>query len=190
MEKSGDLSQLKGKFLIAMPGMGDPRFEHSVVYMCDHSNAGSMGLIINKPVERGSFDELCSQLSIDNDVGRDVPVLFGGPVETARGFVIHSRDFVSANSTQELGETLSLTSTRDIIEAMAGSKIPLEAGIFMGYAGWSSGQLEEEISANGWLVGELGEGIVLETNNTDKWAKALNEMGIDASFLSGSFGHA
>ena len=190
MLSSDNLTNLTGKFLIAMPGMGDRRFEYSVIYICNHSEKGSMGLMINKPIERGSFDDLCKQLSIENDVGRDVSVLFGGPVATARGFVIHSRDYTSDGSTEKLGETLSLTTTRDVIEAMAGTKMPKEAGLFMGYAGWAGGQLEHEISENGWLLGDLSEEIVLDTDHDAKWSMALKELGIEPSFLSSSCGRA
>ncbi len=181
---------LKGKFLIAMPSMGDPRFETSVIYMCDHSEKGAMGLIVNKPLRQGSFRGLCEQLSIEYSSGREVPILFGGPVETSRGFVLHSSDFVSENSTQIVGTTLSLTSTRDVIESLAKGENPSHAGLFMGYSGWGAGQIEAEILRNGWLTVDADEALVLDSNHDGKWQAALDLLGINALLLSSDAGHA
>ena len=190
MSKNDDTLNLTGKFLIAMPGLGDPRFDSSVIYMCDHSENGAMGLIVNKPLRQGSFKALCDQLSIENTGNREIPILFGGPVETSRGFVLHSGDFSSELSTQEIGNGLYLTSTRDIIEALAEGQTPIDAGLFMGYAGWGAGQIESELMRNGWLVSDADENLVLDTNHDDKWTAALNLIGIDAMMLSSDAGRA
>ena len=190
MSEDTDKLNLTGKFLIAMPGMGDPRFDSSVIYMCDHSEKGAMGLIVNKPLRQGSFKALCSQLSIENPGSREVPILFGGPVETSRGFVIHSRDFNSEFSTQAIGDNLCLASTRDIIEALAEGHRPINAGLFMGYAGWGAGQIESELVHNGWLVSDADEDIVLDSDHDGKWTAALGLLGIDAMMLSSDAGRA
>ena len=190
MPKNDDTLNLTGKFLIAMPGLGDPRFDSSVIYMCDHSEKGAMGLIVNKPLRQGSFKALCNQLSIENTGNREIPILFGGPVETSRGFVLHSADFSSEFSTQEIGYNLYLTSTRDIIEALAEGHTPVNAGLFMGYAGWGAGQIESELVCNGWLVSDADENLVLDTDHDGKWTAALNLMGIDAMMLSSDAGRA
>ena len=190
MTKSDEPLNLKRKFLIAMPGMGDQRFESSVIYMCDHSETGAMGLIVNKPLRKGSFKDLCDQLSIKYTSGRDVPILFGGPVETSRGFVLHSNDYLSENSTQFVGESLSLTSTRDVIEALAKGENPSHAGLFMGYSGWGAGQIESEILRNGWLTVDADEALVLGKDHDGKWQAALDLLGINALLLSSDAGHA
>tara|TARA_B100001057_G_C22818752_1_gene938562 strand:- start:1382 stop:1954 length:573 start_codon:yes stop_codon:yes gene_type:complete len=181
---------LKGKFLVAMPGMGDQRFESSVIYICDHTETGAMGLIVNKPLRQGSFKDLCEQLSIKYTSGRDVPILFGGPVETSRGFAIHSNDYLSENSTQFIGDSLSLTSTRDVIEALADGETPSHAGLFLGYSGWGAGQLEAEILHNGWLTVDADEALVLDSDHARKWQAALDLLGINALLLSSDVGHA
>ena len=190
MTKPDEFLNLKGKLLIAMPGMGDPRFESSVIYICDHSETGAMGLILNKPLRQGSFKDLCKQLSIKHTSGRDVPILFGGPVETSRGFVLHSNDYLSENSTQLVGQSLSLTSTRDVIEALAEGETPSNAGLFMGYSGWGAGQIESEILRNGWLTVDADEGLVLDRDHDGKWQAALDLLGINALLLSSDAGHA
>ena len=190
MSEDADTLNLTGKFLISMPGMGDLRFDSSVIYMCDHSEKGAMGLIVNKPLRQGSFKALCNQLSIENTGNREVPILFGGPVETSRGFVIHSGDFNSEFSTQEIGDNLCLTSTRDIIEALAEGHTPINAGLFMGYAGWGAGQIESELVRNGWLVSDADEDLVLDAAHDGKWTAALSLLGIDAMMLSSDAGRA
>ena len=190
MTDKNELLNLQGKLLIAMPGMGDIRFETSVIYVCDHSEKGAMGLIVNKPLLQGSFKDLCNQLSIKTTFHREVPVLFGGPVETSRGFVLHSSDYKTENSTQLVGKCLSLTSTRDVIEALAEGGPPMNAGLFMGYSGWMPGQLENEILRNGWLIADADEKLVLDTNYSGKWQAALDILGINASLLSGNAGRA
>lgn len=190
MSEPDHTMELAGKLLIAMPGMMDPRFDGSVIYMCSHSSEGAMGLVINRPIAHASFKELCSQLSIEPTNGRSIPVLFGGPVDQSRGFVVHSQDYTAEVSTQPIGETLSMTATRDIIEAVATGTSPEQASLFMGYSGWGAGQLEAEIANNGWLVCDANEAMVLNTDHEEKWQAALSLMGIDALMLSSYAGRA
>ena len=190
MIQKDEILNLQGKLLIAMPKMGDIRFENAVIYICDHSDKGAMGFIVNKPLHKGSFKDLCNQLNIENTLDREVPVLFGGPVETSRGFVLHSNDYDSGGSTQTVGTCFSLTSNRDVIEALATNGIPVKAGLFMGYSGWMAGQLEDEIIRNGWLIADADEDLVLDTDFSGKWQAALDILGINASLLSSNSGRA
>lgn len=185
------LNSLAGQVLIAMPGMGDPRFALSLVYLCDHSDQGAMGLIINKPVADRCLSELLEQLElpVQTDVDQQ-PVYFGGPVETGRGFVLHSSEYQSALQTMQVGNGIALTPTLDILEDIAGGKGPDQARMMLGYAGWGPGQLESEIAANGWLTGEGSIDLVFETPDDEKWADALARLGVDPSGLSGAAGRA
>ncbi|MEX0281710.1 MAG: YqgE/AlgH family protein [Arenibacterium sp.] len=182
---------LTGKILIAMPGMGDPRFERSVVFMCSHSDEGAMGLIVNKPVPDLSLLSLLGQLEIAaDDVDERTPVYFGGPVEGARGFVLHSPDYTSGLHSLNVNEAFSMTATLDILEELGAGKGPDRALMVLGYAGWGPGQLEGEISMNGWLTGEASPEIVYEADDPVKWEMALNTLGVDPLTLSASAGRA
>ena len=181
---------LTGKLLIAMPGMGDKRFDNCVIYLCSYSAQGTMGLILNQPMAQASFGGLCKQLSIENSAQRDIPVLCGGPVEANRGFVLHSRDYHSAESTQHLGAQLALTSTRDVIEALAQETAPNQASLFMGYAGWGAGQLDAEIARNSWLLADADEDKILQEEHGNMRHAALDSIGIDARLLSTQGGRA
>lgn len=181
---------LTGKFLIAMPGMGDPRFEHSVVAVCAHSPEGTMGLIVNKPLPKPGLVDLLDQLGITvtaSDTGA-APILFGGPVETGRGFVLHSPDWAAA--TMPVGEGLAMTATRDILEEIAAGRGPMQALLALGYAGWGPGQLEQEILENGWLISEADPALALGAEHATKWTRAIQAMGIDPHSLSATAGHA
>lgn len=181
---------LSGKFLIAMPGMGDPRFEHSVVAMCTHSAEGAMGIIVNKPLPKPPMEDLLDQLGIAvtaSDRG-SAPLYFGGPVETGRGFVLHSADWFAA--TMPVGEGLAMTATRDILEEIAAGRGPSRAILALGYAGWGPGQIEREILDNGWLVAEGNAALALDGDHATKWTRALGTMGIDPRTLSAAAGHA
>lgn len=181
---------LTGKLLIAMPGMGDPRFEHSVVLICAHNPEGAMGLIVNKPLPRPTFAELLEQLSIPA-AAHDrpfAPVLFGGPVETGRGLVLHSPDW--RGESMEVSPDLSMTGTRDILQAMAAGQGPARALLALGYAGWGPGQLEAEIRHNGWLTAEGDADLVLGTDHVAKWGRALGALGVDPQTLSSAAGRA
>jgi len=182
---------LTGKILIAMPGMQDPRFEHSVVYMCAHSDDGAMGLIINKPTDNLRFADLLEQLDITKGTGRDICVHFGGPVEHGRGFVLHSLDYVSdVPSTLKVDETFGLTATLNILSDMTRGNGPDRAILALGYAGWGPGQLETEILENGWLTCDSDPELVFSVDDHGKWESALRKMGIDPILLSSSAGHA
>lgn len=182
---------LDGKLLIAMPGMGDPRFDRSVIFICAHSADGALGLIVNKPSPKLKFDALLKQLEID--VGpprRDIRVHFGGPVDNGRGFVLHSGDYTSDASTLRVSEDFGMTATLDILEAIAEGKGPENALLALGYSGWGPGQLESEILDNGWLSCDASPELVFSGEDDDKWAAALKSMGIGAEMLSGAAGRA
>jgi len=181
---------LAGQLLVAMPGIGDPRFDRSVIYLCGHSNDGAMGLIVNKPVEDITFPELLKQLGIEGDPSQQIRVLFGGPVETGRGFVLHSTDYNVSGSTLQVSDEVGLTATLDILEEIAHGEGPERSLLALGYAGWAPGQLEEEIMSNGWLHCRPSPELLFGAADNTKWERALAEMGIDPAQLSGDAGRA
>lgn len=182
---------LSGKILIAMPGMGDPRFERSVVFLCAHSPEGAMGLIVNKPAPEISFRSLIEQLGITPPPAeREIRVHFGGPVEHGRGFVLHSGDYTSNRSTLRVSERFGMTATLDILEDIARGTGPAQAMLALGYSGWGPGQLESEILRNGWLTGEATEELLFSPHNARKWETALRALGVDPVSLSASAGRA
>lgn len=184
---------LTGKLLVAMPGMGDSRFEHSVVLICAHSPEGAMGLIVNKPLPEPGLDDLFAQLGIAvtvSDKPEKRPILFGGPVETGRGFVLHSPDWQGEHEAMDVTPELSMTATRDILVDIAAGMGPERSLLALGYSGWGPGQLEDEILANGWLIAESDAEIALGREYASKWTRALNAMGIDPRTLSSAAGHA
>ena len=190
-DASANPSQLEGKLLIAMPDMGDPRFDRSVIFICAHSEDGALGLIVNKPTPELSFPKLLKQLEIEvPSVSRDVQVHFGGPVETTRGFVLHSSDFVSDVSTLQVSDGFGMTATLDVMEALAGSAAPKDALLALGYAGWGPGQLEAEILQNGWLTCDADRALVFDESDETKWTAALATLGVDALMLSADAGRA
>ena len=181
-----------------MPGMTDPRFERSVIYLCAHSEQGAMGIIINKATPLMSFGDLFAQLDIQGDEGAieppqelmEMPVLFGGPVEQGRGFVLHTSDYFTADSSLPVAENIALTATIDILRAMAQGKGPQRAVLALGYAGWAPGQLENEIQHNGWLTCQADEELVFGTDFDARYAAALKKLKIDPAMLSSDAGHA
>ena len=182
---------LTGKLIIAMPALGDPRFAHSVVLICAHSEDGAMGLIINKPMDDLSFSELLTHLNIPRaEAGRDIRVHFGGPVERGRGFVLHSPDFESGEATMAIPGGISMTATLDILEALARGEGPRQAVLALGYAGWGPGQLEAEIGRNDWLTAEMTGDLIFSPDNPGKWGQALKTLGIDPLSLSSAAGRA
>jgi putative transcriptional regulator len=184
-----DLS-LRGQLLIAMPTIGDPRFERTVIYMCAHSTEkGAMGLVVNKPVDGLHFLELFGQLEIKDVAIDDLPVHFGGPVEASRGFVLHSTDYKSTGAST-VTDDIAMTATLDILRDIASGAGPERRILALGYSGWAPGQIEDEIKANGWLVVEADDALVFGDDLDAKWAQALAKIGVDASFLSGEAGHA
>ena len=188
---SGSENFLEGKLLIAMPGMSDPHFEKSVIFMCAHSAEGAMGIIINKPVAGLSFHDLMQKLDLAvTATTPNFPILYGGPVETGRGFVLHSGDYESSEATLPVSEDVSLTATLDILRAMAEGRGPEHAIFALGYAGWSPGQIEDEILRNGWIHCDSDPELLFETGLDTKWVIALRKLGINASGLSAHAGHA
>ena len=183
-------SYLVGQLLIAMPGMRDPRFARSVVYICAHSAEGAMGLVINRVLDSLTFDELLEQLGIERTAPRpSVAVHFGGPVETGRGFVLHSPDY-RQDGTLSVADDVSLTATVDILRAIAVGEGPRRHLLALGYAGWGPGQLDGEIRANGWLNVAADEQLVFDANLESKWDRAMAKIGIDPRMLSDAAGHA
>ena len=188
---------LDGQLLIAMPGMSDPRFDRSVIYMCAHSEQGAMGIIINKTTPMMSFGELLSQLDLTGDEPLDppaelmqMPVLFGGPVEQGRGFVLHTSDYFTADSSLPVADNIALTATVDILRAMAKGQGPERAVLALGYAGWAPGQLENEIQHNGWLTCPADDELVFGLDFDDRYTAALRKLKIDPAMLSSDSGHA
>ena len=186
-----EITDLTGKLLIAMPDMGDPRFEKSVILVCSHAPEGAMGLIVNKCADEVKFAEVLDQLKVRTTGEiRNTPVHFGGPVETGRGFVLHSDDFEGDDSSMEIPGGYRVTATLGILEALAQGDGPAQSLMALGYAGWGPGQLEGELQHNGWLASEADSDLVFSPDNSGKWTGALKNMGISAMHLSGSGGRA
>jgi len=189
---------LDGQMLIAMPTMGDERFARSVIYVCAHSSEGAMGIIVNQPAAHISFPDLLVQLDVVGAAeliqlpsrAGDVKVLKGGPVETSRGFVLHSSDFFIENSTLPIDEGVCLTATLDILKAIARGDGPQSAVLALGYAGWAPGQLENEINQNGWLHCTADSELIFGQDIEGKYGKALKKIGVDLGMLSTEAGHA
>jgi putative transcriptional regulator len=182
---------LEGKLLIAMPGMSDPRFEKTVILICAHSQDGAMGLILNKPVDGLGFRELVEHMNLPATSGvQDLPVLYGGPMQTGRGFVLHSNDYDGHDSTMPVTEDVSLTATLDILKAMAQGEGPEQAVFALGYAGWGPGQVEREIGENGWVHCDADSALVFGQDMQSKWSGALGKLGIDLLSLSSHAGRA
>ena len=186
-----DASLLDGKLLIAMPGMGDPRFDKAVIFMCAHSDDGALGLIVNKPSPELQFSSLLKQLEIDTGPPqRDIRVHFGGPVEHGRGFVLHSGDYLSEASTLQVNDGFGMTATLDVLEDLARGDGPASALLALGYSGWGPGQLESEIRDNGWLTCDASPELVFGDDDDAKWMAALKSLGVDALMLSSEAGRA
>ena len=187
----GDTSgYLTGHVLVAMPQMEDPRFSRSVVYICAHTPDGAMGLVINKLVDSVTFPDLLEQLDLGSSTKNDgIHVHFGGPVETGRGFVLHSSDYVQ-DATLVINDDVALTATVDILKAMADGNGPNSSLLALGYAGWAPGQLDLEIQANGWLTVQADNDLIFGSKLESRWELAMAKMGIDFSKLSGAAGHA
>lgn len=196
--KSSAAGFLDGQMLIAMPGMPDPRFARTVIYLCAHSDEGAMGIVVNKVSRSISFPDLLVQLNIiekDEAIrlprqAAEVPVLTGGPVETTRGFVLHSMDMTINEATLPISENIGLTVTLDMLRAIARGEGPAEAVLALGYASWGAGQLEREIQENTWLHGPVIPALVFSPEHDTKYDLALRQLGIDPAFLSQEAGHA
>src|SRR5436190_17959445 len=189
---------LDGQMLIAMPAMSDERFARSVIYVCAHSSDGAMGIVVNHPVANINFPDLLVKLEVIPASDRiqlppqagSVKVLKGGPVETERGFVLHSSDFFMDNSTLPIDDGVFLTWTLDILKAIAHGNGPQSAILALGYAGWGAGQLESEIQQNGWLHCAADSELIFGNDTDRKYEKALRKIGIDLGMLSSEAGHA
>jgi putative transcriptional regulator len=186
---------LTNQFLIAMPGMSDPTFAGSVIYLCEHTEKGALGLVINKPVDiklKNLFEKV--ELSLTRDDIADAPVYFGGPVQTERGFVLHeklSSDGSPYNSTLSIaGCALEMTTSKDVLEALAEGAGPKKLLVTLGYSGWGAGQLEDELSRNGWLTVDADPAIIFDTPIEQRYDRAVSLLGIDPRMLSQEAGHA
>ena len=184
-------ASLANHFLIAMPGMDDPNFSGGVALLCHHSAEGAMGLVLNRASEY-LLGEVMAQMGIGEVDARLAaqPVLAGGPVEPERGFVLHTPGDETWDSTYAISSNLSLTTSRDVLEALSNGAGPRKVFITLGYSGWTAGQLEEEISRNGWLNVDADPQIIFDTPVEQRYDKALSLLGIDRSFLMGEAGHA
>ena len=195
---AGKAAYLDGKFLIAMPALDDGEFARSVIYMCAHSAEGAMGLVINKPLDHLSFPDLLVQLEIIPDEkrirlpseARSMRVHQGGPVDTGRGFVLHTSDFHLDASTLPISERLSLTATVEILKAIAEGRGPEHSLLTLGYAGWAPGQLESEIQDNGWLITDSDPDIIFSAADGERYRRALATLGVDLAALSPVSGRA
>ncbi len=186
---SGDT--LAGKLLVAMPGIGDPRFDHSVIFMCSHDSDHAMGLIVNKPKDEVTVSDVLEHLGLETDeaIGARA-VLDGGPVRTDRGFVLHSEDFAAGEATQSVSPGIRLTATREVLVAVAGEDAPARFMLALGCAGWGAGQLEDELRQNAWLVVDANDAIVFGDDHEDKWDDAIRALGFEPSQLMGDAGNA
>ena len=181
---------LTGQLLIAMPSMSDPRFAQSVIFMCAHTAEGAMGIVVNRPIVQPSFDDLLKQLDIEPlPPARRIRLCSGGPVENARGFVLHTADWTGEGSLR-VDEALALTASLDILKAIAGGGGPRAGLLALGYAGWGPGQLDNELTHNAWLFGPADETLVFGEDHESKWRRALAKLRIDPGSLSGAAGHA
>ena len=191
---SGAPINLTNQFLIAMPGMADDTFAGAVVYLCEHTANGALGLVINKPIDiklKNLFEKV--ELSLDRADLADAPVYFGGPVQTERGFVLHEHiggEGAHYNSTLTIPGGLEMTTSKDVLEAMSNGTGPKRVLVTLGYSGWSAGQLEDEMGRNGWInVGAAPE-VIFDTPVEKRYERALSLLGIDLRMLSQEAGHA
>ncbi len=190
---SGDRIDLTNQFLIAMPGMRDENFAGSVVYLCEHTERGALGLVINKPIDiklKNLFEKV--ELSLDREELADQPVYFGGPVQTERGFVLHEKlgDEGPYNSTMSVPGGLEMTTSKDVLEALSSGAGPRKVLITLGYSGWQAGQLEDEIGRNGWLTVDADPAVIFDTPIEQRYERALSLLGFDPRMLSQDAGHA
>jgi putative transcriptional regulator len=181
---------LTGHLLIAMPTMEDPRFAHSVIYLCAHTPDGAMGLVLNRPLQRPRFDDLLRQLEVAPvPPARRIRLCSGGPMDNARGFVLHTTDWTGEGSLR-VNDAVALTASLDVLKAIAEGKGPREGLLALGYAGWGPGQLDSEIQQNAWLSVPADEMLVFDDDHETKWRRALAKLNIDPLLLSGVAGHA
>ncbi len=191
---SGSRIDLTNQFLIAMPGMADETFAGTVVYLCEHNEKGALGLVINKPIDiklKNLFEKV--ELALDRDEIAEQPVYFGGPVQTERGFVLHEKQGVGSvayNSTLSVPGGLDMTTSKDVLEAMADGQGPKKVLVTLGYSGWQAGQLEDEIGRNGWLTVDADPRVIFDTPIEQRYDSAVSLLGFDPRMLSQEAGHA
>ena len=192
MTQPADSEFLSGRMLIAMPGIGDPRFERSVVFLCAHDEEHAIGLAVNRPVDGLTLESLFEKIGVDKPIRRvaDEPVLMGGPVERERGFVLHTDDYICNGVSMPVMEGLALTTTRDVLQAMSGVQAPRKSFLALGYAGWGPGQLDREVRESVWLVCEPDELLLFGDDHEHKWSLALEKLGVSAAMLSMEGGRA
>jgi putative transcriptional regulator len=190
----GERIDLTNQFLIAMPGMADDTFARTVVYLCEHNERGALGLVINKPIDiklKNLFEKV--ELSLDRAELAEQPVYFGGPVQTERGFVLHEKlgdDGAAFSSTMSIPGGLEMTTSRDVLEAMAHGAGPKKVLVTLGYSGWQAGQLEDELGRNGWLTVDADPAVIFDTPVEARYERALSLLGFDPRMLSQEAGHA
>ena len=192
---SAERSNFTNQFLIAMPGMGDESFAGAVVYLCEHTDKGALGLVINKPIDiklKNLFEKV--ELTLDREDIAEEPVYYGGPVQTERGFVLHERldadgDYYSSTLAIP-GGALEMTTSKDVLEALSNGNGPRKLLVTLGYSGWGAGQLEDEIKRNGWITVEAEPGVIFDTPVEQRYHRALSLLGIDPALLSAEAGHA
>jgi putative transcriptional regulator len=181
---------LTGQLLIAMPAMSDPRFAHSVIFVCAHSCDGAMGLVLNRPLLRPTFDDLLRQLEIAPvPPARQIRLCAGGPVDNARGFVLHTADWTGDGSLR-VDDAVALTASLDVLKVIAGGGGPRQGLLALGYAGWKAGQLDAELQQNAWLSAPADEALLFDGDHDSKWRRALSKLRIDPVLLSSAVGHA
>jgi putative transcriptional regulator len=182
---------LAGKLLVAMPGIGDPRFDRSVIIMCAHDSEHAMGVVVNRPRDEIMLRDVLGHLGLEAGAGvAERPVLDGGPVRPDRGFVLHSDDFAAGEATQAVAPGISLTATRDVLEAVAQDHAPANFVLALGCAGWGAGQLEDELRHNAWLVVEPDNAIIFGEEHAHKWSRAIKSLGFDPAQLTNDVGSA
>ena len=194
MSKTTSGSYLGGKLLIAMPTMADTRFHKAVILLCAHDKNGAMGLMINHTIAGIEFEHLLEQLGITSDIEVDfskyaMQVMNGGPVESSRGFLLHSNDFLK-DDTIKISENFSVTGTVEALRDVAKGEGPNKVLFILGYAGWNAGQLEQELQQNAWLVVDPDPSIIFNPQHDQKWSRAIGKLGIDPGMLSGDVGRA
>jgi putative transcriptional regulator len=190
--KHHDREFLSGRILIAMPGIDDPRFDRSILLICEHTDEMAMAIALNRPVDGLTLPDVLEKLQVKapGEVPAE-PVLFGGPVERERGRVLHTDDYECPGSTVPVADGVAMTSTREVLDAMGDSKLrPRRSILALGYAGWGPGQLERELQENVWLTCDPDEALLFEQDYEEKWGKALAKIGVSAGQLSSQSGRA
>lgn len=189
---SRTFTSLAGRLLVAMPGIGDPRFEHAVILVCAHGPDHGMGLRLDRPAPGLDLAEVLSKLEVeDRGAAPNRQVLVGGPVERERGFVLHTDDWMAEDASVPFGDGLAVTATREALAAMTDAiRRPRRAVLLLGYAGWGDGQIEEELAENVWLTADADLDLIFDEDHDTKWSRALARIGVDAAWLSSDAGRA